>query len=89
MLRQIHPCNSLDMPDWTCNNDLGGGQRFYFSLFFIEVQLIYNVALITAVQQSDSGIYTHIYIYTHTLFKIFFSTVVYYKILNIVPCAIQ
>ena len=39
--------------------------------------------LISAVQQSDSVI--HIY----TLFFIFFSIIVYYRILNIVPCAIQ
>ena len=48
---------------------------------FIEVQLIYNVALISAVQQNDSVI--HIY----TLFFIFFSIMVYPRILNIVLCA--
>ena len=50
----------------------------------IEVQLIYNVVLITAIQQSDSVIH----IYT-VFFKIFFSIMVYHRILNIVPCAIQ
>ena len=53
-----------------------------FSLiYFIEVKLIYNVVLISAVQQSDSVI--------HTSFFIFFSIMVYHKVLNIVPCAIQ
>ena len=36
----------------------------------MEVQLVYNVVLISAVQQSDSVI--HIYIYTHILLKIIF-----------------
>ena len=56
---------------------------FLFPLFFffkkIEVQLIYNVVLVFGIQQSDLVI--HIYI----LFQILF----YYKIMNIVPCAIQ
>ena len=51
-------------------------------IYFIEVQLIYNVVLISAVQQSDSVI--HIY----TFFFIFFSIMVYHRILNIVPCVI-
>ena len=35
---------------------------FHFDLyFFIEVQLIYNVVLVSGVQQSHSDIYTHIY----------------------------
>ena len=41
--------------------------------YFIEVQLIYNVVLISAIQQSDSVI--HIYIYT--FFFILFSIMVY------------
>ena len=44
-------------------------------LFLIKVQLIYNVVLISAIQQSDS-VYTYIY----NLFKIFFSIVVYPRI---------
>ena len=77
------------MPEWTCKSDLEG-HRFYFSLFFIEVQLIYNVVLISAVQPSDSGVYIHsVCVCVYTLFKTLFPTVVYYKILNIVPCAIQ
>ena len=43
-------------------------------VYFIEVQLIYNVVLISTVQQSDSVI--HIYIF----FFIFFSIMVYHKI---------
>ena len=48
--------------------------------------------LISAVQQSDSVIYmcVCVYIYIYILFfKIFFSIIVYHKILNTVPCAIQ
>ena len=55
---------------------------FLISLIFIEVWLIYNV-LISVVQQTDSDI--HIY----TFFFIFFSFMVYHRILNIVPCAIH
>ena len=51
----------------------------------IEVWLIYNVALVLSVQRSDSGIYIYIYIF----FSRFFSIIGYYKILSIVPCAIQ
>ena len=34
-------------------------------LHFIEVQLIYNVVLLSAVLQSDSGIYMYIYIHIY------------------------
>ena len=54
-----------------------------FKIYFIEGLLIYNVVLISAVQQSDSVI--HIY----TFFFIFFSIMLYPRVLNIVPCAIQ
>ena len=49
------------------------------ALFWISFPLIYNVVLVSAVHQSDSV--THIYIH----FKIFFSIIVYFRILNIVP----
>ena len=52
----------------------------FFYINFIEVQLIYNVVLISTIQQSDSVV--HIY----TFFFIFFSIMVYHRILNIVPC---
>ena len=52
-------------------------------MYFIELQLIYNVVLISAVQKSDSVI--HMY----TFFLIFFSMMVYCRTLNIAPCAIQ
>ena len=56
---------------------------FYFIFKnFIEVLLIYNVVLISAVQQSDSVICIYIF------FFIFFHMVCY-RILNIVPCAIE
>ena len=53
----------------------------YFKIF-VEVLLIYNVVSISTVEQSDSVI--HVY----TFFFIFFSIMVYHRILNIVPCAI-
>ena len=46
--------------------------------------MLYNVVLISAVQQSDSVI--HIYAF---FLEIFFSILVYRRILNKVPCAIQ
>ena len=45
---------------------------------------MYNVVLISAVEQSDSAI--HIYTF---FFLIFFSILVCLRILNIVPCARQ
>ena len=44
--------------------------------------------LVYAIEQIDSVLYIYIYIYS---FFIFFSIMVYYRILNIsiVPCAIQ
>ena len=44
---------------------------------------MYNVVLITAIEQSDSVI--HIY----TFFFYILSIIIYHKILNIVLCAIQ
>ena len=51
---------------------------------FIGVQLIYNVVLLSDVQPSDSNVFVYIY-----SFSDFFSIVVYYKIVNTVPCAIH
>ena len=48
----------------------------------IEVQLIYNVVFITAIQQSDSVIHIHLF------FFMVFSTIVFHRILNVVPCAL-
>ena len=58
------------------------------TLFLIEVQLIYNIVLVSGVQQSDSVIHTYICIYLYSFF-LFFSVIVYYKILNTIPCAVQ
>ena len=42
---------------------------FIFKIYFIEVcNKVYNVVLISAVQQSDSVIYVYIYILFHVLF---------------------
>ena len=40
-----------------------------FYIYFMEVQLKYNVVPISALQQNDSFIYMYIYIYTYTFFK--------------------
>ena len=52
--------------------------------------------LISVVQQSDSVLYIYIYTYTHTHIYIYIyilfhilSIMVYHRVLNIVPCAIQ
>ena len=44
---------------------------------------MHNVVLVSGTQQSDSIIDIH----THICFFIFFSIMVYYRILNRVPCA--
>ena len=54
---------------------------FILKIYFTEVYFIYSLVLTSAVQQSDSVIYT--------FFFIFFSIMVYHSILNIVLCAIQ
>ena len=48
--------------------------------------LTYNAVLISTVQQNDSVIYI---LYTYTFFVTFFSIMVYHRILNILPSAIQ
>ena len=53
-------------------------------LFCIGLQLIYNVVLVSGVQQSDSVIHIHT-----LFFSKFFSHLVYSRILSRVPCAIQ
>ena len=60
-----------------------------------EVKLIYNVVLVFGEQKSDSYIYIYVYIYMHVHMciyictHIFFSIMVYYRILSITPCVIQ
>ena len=56
--------------------------HFILKKILIEVQLIYNVALVSGVQQNDSVIYIHICIIYIFFFR-FFSIIGYYKILNI------
>ena len=56
-----------------------------FLFFLIEVLLIYNVVLISALHESTAKRF----IYTYIFFKIFFSIMLYFRILNIVPGAIQ
>ena len=69
---------------------------FFFN--FAEVELIYNVVLISSVQQSDSiiciDVYINIVFYLHSIFTyifffIFFSIMVCHGLSNIVLCAIQ
>ena len=60
--------------------------------FLIEVQLIYNVLLVSDVQDFDSVYiyYTCVHLYscicTYLFFFRFFSIIGYYKILNNSPC---
>ena len=44
---------------------------FPFLSFFIEIELIYNIVLISSIQHSDSV--THINVYIYILFKTYFS----------------
>ena len=50
----------------------------------LKVQLIYNAMLVSGIQQSYSVIYIYIYSFSYS-----FPIMVYHRILNIVPCAIQ
>ena len=52
-----------------------------FFFFLIDVKLIYSVALVSAVQQSESVIRIHI----STFFR-FFSHIGHYRVLSRVPC---
>ena len=57
----------------------------YFSAyFFIEVELSYNIVLITTVQQYSDSI-----ICVCTFFFLFFSIMTDHRVLNVVPCTIQ
>ena len=55
----------------------------------IEVQLIYSVVLISAVQESDSVMHIYIFSCIYICIYIFFSIMVYQRILNVVAYAIQ
>ena len=61
---------------------VGFGSFAFLSFFLIGIQLIFHVVLISAIQQSDLGVYIH-------AFFIFVSIMVYPRILGIAPCAIQ
>ena len=68
----------MDIATATYFTKLGWGKYLIPFLFFflIEVQLIYNAVPISAVQHSDSVIYIYIF------FFIFFSFMVYHRILK-------
>ena len=53
-----------------------------FFFFLIGILLIYNVILVSGVQQNDSIIHIHIYLF---FFKLF-SRLGYYRVLSRVPC---
>ena len=59
------------------------GLTFIFLIFF-GVQLLYNVVLISAVQQSESVIRIHV----STVFRVF-AYIGHYRILSRPPCVIQ
>ena len=56
--------------------------------FFIEGPLIYNVALVL-IYSEVIQLYICIYIYIYIFLFIFFSIMVYHRLFNIVPCAIE
>ena len=74
--------NNLFIIDTSINN------KYYTVIKFILYILIYSVMLASGIQQSDSDIYIYIYV-IYIFFFIFFSIMVYYRLLNIVPYAIQ
>ena len=69
--------------DWSLALALGNPGTSHLFNFYIEVQFISNVVLISAVQQGDSVICTYI------LLLIFFSIMVYPGRLGSVLCALQ
>lgn len=56
-------------------------------IYLIEVYLIYNIVLVSSIQQSDS--FTHMHTLTHTYIYLqifrFFSIIGYHKMMSIVP----
>ena len=53
-----------------------------FFFFLIEVQLIYNVALVTGIQQGDSVLHIYVWIlFSHSFLS-------YCNVVSIVPCAV-
>ena len=100
LLRDVHSC-TWSFPSWLALLPLLGtgnwhvlvatqwcieifsSHHFFLFMYFIEVSLIYNVVLISAVQASDSVRHTS------TFFFRFFSIIIYHRILNLVPCALQ
>ena len=59
-------------------------------IFLIEVWLIYNVILVSIVQQIHSYIYTCMYMLYIYIFSFrSFSIIGYYKTLSVVPYAVQ
>ena len=78
------PSEFFERPKMFFIKELEPGTFFYF-LF----QLPYNVVLVLGVQQSDSDYIYHTHTVIYPFFFRLFSHTGYYKILSIVPCAIQ
>ena len=74
-MNEIHQCVLND-------KDIKARVFFFFKKILVEIQLVYNIVLVSGIQQSDSVIHIH------NLFRLF-SIISYYKILNILPCAIR
>ena len=64
-----------------------GKTLLYYYYFFKWSLINLPIMLVSGVWQSDSVIHTHTH--THICIFRFFSLVGYYRILNIVPCAVQ
>ena len=84
MCREAEPL----YPSWTAYDfSENFVQKLYFLKFFfsfIALYLIYNFLLIPGVEQSDSIIHMHVFI-----FFMFFFHIGYYRILSRVLCVIQ
>ena len=54
--------------------------KLRFRKIFIEVYLIYNIVLVSGVQQNESDVYMYVYIYAH-IYAIF-QIISHYKLLQ-------
>ena len=78
---------------WTENLGAVPQHEFFLVItklyFLIELQLICNIVWASSIQQSDSIMHEHIYIFIYIFFFRFLYIRSYYKILNRAPCTMQ
>ena len=80
----IGQCPSSSLVSSNVENGFFPSSFFFFN--FIEICLIYNVVLIPVVKQSDLVIHMCVCVYIYIYFIIFFSIMVYHRILNSFLC---